>query len=64
VVEAGCYVTAGTRVTAPDGKIVKAAQLSGQSNLMFRRNSQTGTVEAISRNKAWGKLNPSLHKIG
>jgi 2,3,4,5-tetrahydropyridine-2-carboxylate N-succinyltransferase len=63
VVEAGCYVTAGTRVTAPDGKIVKAAQLSGQSNLMFRRNSQTGTVEAISRNKAWGTLNPSLHKI-
>jgi 2,3,4,5-tetrahydropyridine-2-carboxylate N-succinyltransferase len=64
VVEAGCYVTAGTRVTAPDGKIVKAAQLSGQSNLMFRRNSQTGTVEAISRDKAWGALNPSLHKIG
>jgi 2,3,4,5-tetrahydropyridine-2,6-dicarboxylate N-succinyltransferase len=64
VVEAGCYVTAGTRVTAPDGKIVKAAQLSGLSNLMFRRNSQTGTVEAISRNKAWGTLNPSLHKIG
>jgi 2,3,4,5-tetrahydropyridine-2,6-dicarboxylate N-succinyltransferase len=64
VVEAGCYVTAGTRVTAPDGKIVKAAQLSGQSNLMFRRNSQTGAVEAISRNKAWGTLNPSLHKIG
>jgi 2,3,4,5-tetrahydropyridine-2-carboxylate N-succinyltransferase len=64
VVEAGCYMTAGTRVTAPDGKIVKAAQLSGQSNLMFRRNSQTGTVEAISRNKAWGTLNPSLHKIG
>jgi hypothetical protein len=31
---------------------------------MFRRNSQTGTVEAISRNKAWGTLNPSLHKIG
>ena len=64
VVEAGCYVTAGTRVTATDGKIVKAAQLSGLPNLMFRRNSQTGTVEAISRNKAWGTLNPSLHKIG
>jgi len=62
VVEAGCYVTGGTRVTTPDGKIVKAAQLSGQSNLMFRRNSQTGTVEAISRNKAWGALNPTLHK--
>jgi 2,3,4,5-tetrahydropyridine-2-carboxylate N-succinyltransferase len=64
VVEAGCYVTAGTRVTATDGKIVKAAQLSGLPNLMFRRNSQTGTVEAISRNKAWGTLNPSLHKTG
>jgi len=62
VVEAGCYVTGGTRVTTPDGKVVKAAQPSGQSNLMFRRNSQSGVVEAISRNKAWGTLNPTLHK--
>jgi 2,3,4,5-tetrahydropyridine-2-carboxylate N-succinyltransferase len=64
VVEAGCYVTAGTRVSTPDGKIVKAAALSGRSNLMYRRNSQTGAVEAISRNRSWGALNPSLHNIG
>jgi 2,3,4,5-tetrahydropyridine-2-carboxylate N-succinyltransferase len=64
VVEAGCYVTAGTRVSTPDGKIVKAAALSGRSNLMYRRNSQTGAVEAISRNRSWGELNPSLHNIG
>jgi 2,3,4,5-tetrahydropyridine-2,6-dicarboxylate N-succinyltransferase len=57
-------VTAGTRVSTPDGKIVKAAALSGRSNLMYRRNSQTGAVEAISRNRSWGELNPSLHNIG
>jgi 2,3,4,5-tetrahydropyridine-2,6-dicarboxylate N-succinyltransferase len=64
VVEAGCYVTAGTRVSTPDGKIVKAAALSGRSSLMYRRNSQTGAVEALSRNRSWGALNPSLHNIG
>src|ERR1700719_10616 len=64
VVEAGCYVTAGMRVSTPDGKIVKAAALSGLSNLMYRRNSQTGAVEAISCNRSWGALNPSLHKVG
>jgi 2,3,4,5-tetrahydropyridine-2,6-dicarboxylate N-succinyltransferase len=64
VVEAGCYVTAGMRVSTPDGTIVKAAALSGRSNLMYRRNSQTGAVEAISRNGSWGALNPSLHKVG
>ncbi len=39
VVEAGLYVTAGTKVTGPDGTVVKAKDLSGQSNLLFRRNS-------------------------
>ena len=46
VVEAGLYLTAGTRVTLPDGEVVKALELSGASNLLFRRNSQTGAVEA------------------
>lgn len=61
VVEAGCYITAGTRVTAPGGEVVKAAGLSGLAGLLFRRNSQTGAVEAIARNKTWGGLNPALH---
>jgi 2,3,4,5-tetrahydropyridine-2-carboxylate N-succinyltransferase len=61
VVEAGCYVTAGTRVTLPDGNVAKASALSGQSDLLFRRNSQTGAVEAIARTKAWGGLNTALH---
>src|SRR3569623_3787437 len=45
VVEAGCYVTAGTKVTTPDGQVVKALELSGGHHLLFRRNSVTGTVE-------------------
>jgi 2,3,4,5-tetrahydropyridine-2,6-dicarboxylate N-succinyltransferase len=61
VVEAGCYITAGTRVTLPDGSVVKAATLSGQADWLFRRNSQSGAVEALSRNKKWGQLNPDLH---
>ncbi|RFU46448.1 2,3,4,5-tetrahydropyridine-2,6-dicarboxylate N-succinyltransferase [Paraburkholderia sp. DHOC27] len=61
VVEAGCYVTAGTRLSLPDGSVAKAATLSGQAGWLFRRNSQTGAVEAISRNKTWGQLNPDLH---
>jgi 2,3,4,5-tetrahydropyridine-2-carboxylate N-succinyltransferase len=46
VVEAGLYLTAGTKVTLTDGRVVKARELSGQSNLLFLRNSVTGTVEA------------------
>ncbi|GAA3242246.1 2,3,4,5-tetrahydropyridine-2,6-dicarboxylate N-succinyltransferase [Actinocorallia longicatena] len=61
VVEAGLYVTAGTRVTLPDGKVVKALELSGANNLLFRRNSTTGTVEAIQRSGSWGGLNAALH---
>jgi len=61
VVEAGCYVTAGTRVRLPDGQVVKAASLSGKNGLLYRRNSQTGAVEAIARDKSWGALNPNLH---
>ncbi|MFF2064418.1 2,3,4,5-tetrahydropyridine-2,6-dicarboxylate N-succinyltransferase [Streptomyces sp. NPDC058200] len=61
VVEAGLYVTAGTRVTLPDGQIVKARELSGASNILFRRNSVTGAVEARPNNAVWGGLNDVLH---
>ncbi|MEO3786958.1 2,3,4,5-tetrahydropyridine-2,6-dicarboxylate N-succinyltransferase [Actinocorallia sp. B10E7] len=61
IVEAGLYVTAGTRVTLPDGSIVKALDLSGANNLLFRRNSQSGAVEAIPRSGTWGGLNEMLH---
>jgi 2,3,4,5-tetrahydropyridine-2-carboxylate N-succinyltransferase len=61
VVEAGLYVTAGTRVTMPDGEVVKARELSGASNLLFRRNSETGRVEASQRSGTWGGLNAVLH---
>lgn len=61
VVEAGLYVTAGTRVTLPDGKIVKALELSGANNLLFRRNSVSGAVEALQRTGSWGGLNEALH---
>jgi 2,3,4,5-tetrahydropyridine-2-carboxylate N-succinyltransferase len=61
VVEAGLYVTAGTRVTLPDGQIVKAVELSGADNLLFRRNSTTGKVEVLQRTGSWGGLNAALH---
>ncbi|WP_431032770.1 2,3,4,5-tetrahydropyridine-2,6-dicarboxylate N-succinyltransferase [Streptomyces sp. P6-2-1] len=61
VVEAGLYLTAGTRVTLPDGQVVKARELSGSSHILFRRNSVTGTVEARPNNAVWGGLNEILH---
>lgn len=66
VVEAGCYVTAGTKVAVHDGssaepRVLKASELSGASNVLFRRNSTTGAVEAVP----WGgegiELNADLH---
>lgn len=63
IVEAGCYVTAGTLVRQASGEVVKAVELSGKSNILFRRHSQTGAVEAIPRNRSWGSLNPALHAI-
>ncbi|NDK24397.1 2,3,4,5-tetrahydropyridine-2,6-dicarboxylate N-succinyltransferase [Streptomyces sp. TR1341] len=54
-------ISAGTRVTMPDGQIVKARDLSGASNILFRRNSVTGTVEARPNNAVWGGLNDILH---
>ena len=61
VVEAGLYVTAGTRVTLPDGAVVKARELSGQSNLLFIRNSTTGVVEVRPRAGGTVELNAALH---
>ena len=65
MVEAGCYVTAGTKVTMPDmdgkPKVVKAATLSGASNVLFRRNSVTGTIEAVPWNGTGIALNADLH---
>jgi 2,3,4,5-tetrahydropyridine-2,6-dicarboxylate N-succinyltransferase len=62
IVEAGLYVTAGTKVKLPDGNVVSARELSGQSGLLYRRNSQTGAVEAIETDSSrWGGLNTSLH---
>ena len=60
-VEAGLYVTAGTLITLPDGEVVKARALSGASGLLFRRNSRTGTVEALPRSGSWAGLNAALH---
>jgi 2,3,4,5-tetrahydropyridine-2,6-dicarboxylate N-succinyltransferase len=62
IVEAGLYVTAGTKVKLPDGSVVAARELSGQHGWLFRRNSQTGAVEAIpTQSQRWGGLNASLH---
>ncbi|MDT5012066.1 MAG: 2,3,4,5-tetrahydropyridine-2,6-dicarboxylate N-succinyltransferase [Mycobacterium sp.] len=61
VVEAGLYLTAGTKVTTADGKTVKARELAGADNLLFRRNSVTGAVEVISRDGQGIALNEELH---
>ncbi|BDZ44596.1 2,3,4,5-tetrahydropyridine-2,6-dicarboxylate N-succinyltransferase [Naasia aerilata] len=69
VVEAGLYLTAGTKVAlvgaarTPDGNLqtVKARELSGVPNLLFRRNSLTGTVEAVPRQGEGIELNAALH---
>jgi 2,3,4,5-tetrahydropyridine-2-carboxylate N-succinyltransferase len=60
-VEAGLYVTGGTLITLPDGEVVKGRDLSGASGLLFRRNSVTGTVEALPRSGNWAGLNAALH---
>jgi len=68
VVEAGLYLTAGSKVMLPKepnqsaGKIVKAIELSGANNLLFRRNSQTGAIEALPKSGSWQGLNSVLHQ--
>ena len=61
VVEAGAYITAGSKISLPDGKTVKAKELSGANNLLFRRNSQSGALEALPKSGSWGGLNSVLH---
>ncbi|MFB4275029.1 MULTISPECIES: 2,3,4,5-tetrahydropyridine-2,6-dicarboxylate N-succinyltransferase [unclassified Nonomuraea] len=61
VVEAGLYVTAGTKVALPDGTVVKAAELSGSDGILLRRNSQSGAVEAVPRKGGGIELNAALH---
>ena len=61
VVEAGLYVTAGTKVTLTDGSVVKAAELSGRSGMLFLRNSVTGAIEVRGRGGRVVELNAALH---
>ncbi len=61
VVEAGLYVTAGSRVSLPDGAVVKARELSGARGVLFRRNSLSGAIEVVPRSGTWGGLNAALH---
>ena len=61
VVEAGSYITAGSKLTLPDGTIAKAIELSGQSGLQFWRNSITGALEARPRTGTGIELNAELH---
>lgn len=61
VIEAGTYITAAAKVTLPDGEVVKAGTLSGAHDLLFRRNSLTGGLEAVMRTGTWGGLNSVLH---
>jgi 2,3,4,5-tetrahydropyridine-2,6-dicarboxylate N-succinyltransferase len=62
VIEAGLYVTAGTKVQTADGQTVKARELSGANNLMFRRNSLSGAVEVVKRDGTGITLNEALHQ--
>ena len=61
VIESGTYITAGSKIMLPDGKVVKARELSGASNLIFRRNSLTGNLEVVPKVGGWEGLNSILH---
>jgi 2,3,4,5-tetrahydropyridine-2-carboxylate N-succinyltransferase len=61
IVESGVYITAGSKVALPDGSVVKARELSGANNLIFRRNSQSGALEALPKTGQWDGLNSILH---
>jgi 2,3,4,5-tetrahydropyridine-2-carboxylate N-succinyltransferase len=64
VVEAGVYVTAGSKVSLPDGIVTKAAALSGRDGLQFWRNSVTGALEVRPRSGTGIVLNEALHANG
>jgi len=61
IIESGTYITAGSKIMLPDGKVVKARELSGASNLIFRRNSITGNLEVVPKVGGWEGLNSILH---
>jgi 2,3,4,5-tetrahydropyridine-2-carboxylate N-succinyltransferase len=61
VIEAGLYLTAGAKVKLPDGAVVNARELSGVNGMLFRRNSQTGSLEALPKSGNWSGLNAALH---
>lgn len=61
VIEAGLYVTGGTKVSTADGQTTKAIELSGANNLLFRRNSLSGAVEVVKRDGTGITLNDALH---
>ncbi|WP_433557994.1 2,3,4,5-tetrahydropyridine-2,6-dicarboxylate N-succinyltransferase [Pseudonocardia xinjiangensis] len=61
VVEAGLYVTAGTKVVLPTGEKVAARTLSGRNGMLLRRNSVTGAVEVLARTGEGIELNSALH---
>ncbi len=61
VIEAGLYLTPGTRVTLPDGTVRKAHDLSGRPGMLFRRNSVSGAVEVLPREGHGIELNAALH---
>ena len=61
VVEAGVYITAGSKVSLKDGTVVKAREVSGGSGMLLRRNSVTGALEAIPRTDSWTGLSADLH---
>ena len=61
VIESGTYITAGSKITLPDGTVVKARELSGANNLIFRRNSLSGNLEVVPKVGGWDGLNSILH---
>jgi len=61
LIESGCYITGGSKITLPDGQIVKGRELSGATGLLYRRNSLSGALEAVAREGSWGGLNAALH---
>jgi 2,3,4,5-tetrahydropyridine-2-carboxylate N-succinyltransferase len=61
IVEAGCYITAGSKVTLPDGRVVKARDLSGANGIRYWRNSTNGRLEATPREGHGITLNAALH---
>ncbi len=63
IVEAGCCVTAGSRILLEDGRVVKAKELSGEKGLLFRRNSQSGALESKQARKNLGRPQRAASRV-